>query len=251
VGPRRLIGLALVGWLAFAGPASAASPFANWAAIIVAGDWRAHSGAPSEVFDNARRDLATAFVRAGFSPNNIRQFSVHEARPGRPAKSKPANIADGLDELTHKASGGCLIYFTSHGTPDGVLVNDDIWPPSMLADLVDHTCGKRPTVVVVSACFSGVFAPTVGGPNRMVLTAARRDRASFGCGQEDRYTYFDACILSELPNAHDFGALGAAAQACVARREKALDADPPSEPQMDIGPVLRPLLPLYAFEKPH
>jgi len=249
---RRLIGFALVGWLAAASPAGAAGPLANWAAIIVAGDWRAHDGKPSKVFDNARRDLTTAFVRAGFSPDNIRQFSVHDAKAGLdgPAKSTPANIVDGLDAVTRKATGGCLIYFTSHGAPEGVVVGDDVWPPSLMAELVDNTCGKRPTVVIISACFSGVFVPTVGGPDRMVLTAARRDRASFGCGQEDRYTYFDTCILSELPGAHDFAALGAAAQACVARREKELGDSPPSQPQMDIGAILRPDLPLYAFNRP-
>ena len=39
-------------------PARAAAPFADWSVIIVAGDDHAHSGAHSEVFDNARRDLA-------------------------------------------------------------------------------------------------------------------------------------------------------------------------------------------------
>jgi hypothetical protein len=245
-----LIGYALIAWLASALPV-AASPFTHWAAIIVAGDWRAHDGAPSHVFDNARRDLTSAFIRAGFSPENIMQFSVHEARGGAegPMPSTPANIADGLHLLTQKATDGCLVYFTSHGAPDGVVVGDGLWPPSMMADLIDQTCGKRPTVVVVSACFSGIFVSTVGGSNRMVLTAARPDRASFGCGQEDRYTYFDACILDELPGAHDFLALGLAAQACVARREQALNASPPSEPQLDVGVNLRPDLPLYAFDK--
>ncbi|MBV9903036.1 MAG: peptidase C13, partial [Alphaproteobacteria bacterium] len=35
----------------FAAPAFAAG-FSDWAAIVVAGDWHSHSGAPSEVFDN-------------------------------------------------------------------------------------------------------------------------------------------------------------------------------------------------------
>jgi hypothetical protein len=81
----------------------------------------------------------------------------------------------------------------------------------------------------------------------MVLTAARPDRASFGCGESDRYTFFDTCMLHELPLAHDFAALGPAVQACVARREKDLGADPPSEPQLWIGSALAPELPLLAF----
>src|ERR1700759_2205452 len=94
-----------------------ANPFSDWAAIIVAGDWHAHSGAPSEVFDNARRDLSAAFVKAGFSPDHISQFSAHEAKPGPagPLKSDPDVITTELDHLTQRAPGGCLVFFTSHG----------------------------------------------------------------------------------------------------------------------------------------
>ena len=41
----------------FAVPAAAAG-FSDWAVLLVAGDDHAHSGAKSQVFDNARRDLA-------------------------------------------------------------------------------------------------------------------------------------------------------------------------------------------------
>ena len=43
-------------------------PFSDWAAVVVAGDWHAHSGGPSEAFDNARRDVSSALERAGFAP---------------------------------------------------------------------------------------------------------------------------------------------------------------------------------------
>ena len=250
---RRLISLVLLGWLALAWPACAqGGAFANWSAVIVAGDWHAHSGAPSEVFDNARRDLGKAFVAAGFAPDHIRQFSAHEAdgHAGAPLNSDPDLVHDQLIALTKAAGGGCLVYFTSHGAPEGILVGDDIWPPGVMAALVDDGCGARPTVVIVAACFSGVFVPALAGRNRMVLTAARADRASFGCGEADRYTFFDACVLGELPHAHDFIALGRAVQRCVARRERALGARPPSEPQLDVGLDLRLVLPLYAFTPP-
>ena len=250
----RRLGLALLAWLMLAAPAIAQSgPFSDWAAIIVAGDWRSHSGAPSEVFDNARRDLGKALIDVGFAPDHIRQFSAHEAKdgPDGPGPADANTIYRQLAALTRETSGGCLIYFTSHGGPEGVVVGDTVWPPSLMATLVDRTCGERPTVVVISACFSGIFVPTVGGPNRMILTAARRDRASFGCNPESRYTYFDTCVLSALPTVSDFVALGAAARVCVARREADTGVGPPSEPQMDIGAALRPLLPLYLFAKPH
>jgi hypothetical protein len=104
--------------------------------------------------------------------------------------------------------------------------------------------------VVISACFSGVFIPPLQKGDRLILTAARLDRASFGCGESDKYPYFDDCFLSSAPSAKDFAALGAAVQACVARKEKETGAEPASEPQVWIGPALRPMLPLYAFNRP-
>jgi hypothetical protein len=62
--------------------------------------------------------------------------------------------------------------------------------------MIDDVCGEKPTVVVLSSCFSGVFVPALARPDRIVLMAARRDRNSFGCGQTDRYPYFDKCVLS-------------------------------------------------------
>jgi hypothetical protein len=226
---------------------AAASPFADWSWVVVAGDWHAHSGGPSEAFDNARRDVIKEFEQAGFDAANLKQFSVRPERyaDDHPEKSAPQGIYDALSDLTAKAKGGCLIYFSSHGAPMGVVVDQQFLSPGVLANMVDTTCGKRPTVVIISACFSGVFVPLLSGSNRMVLTAARPDRSSFGCGEADKYPYFDQCVLETLPQAADFTALGTTVQACVAARETKEGMKPPSEPQLSIGPALRPMLPFY------
>ena len=244
-----LIGLLL---LAAAPAASAGSAFADWSWVVVAGDWHAHSGGPSEAFDNARRDVVAELEQEGFSPTNLKQFSVRPERyPDAHAdKSAPQAIYEALADLTTKAQGGCLIYFSSHGAPMGVVVDQQFLPPAVLASMVDSTCGKRPTVVIVSACFSGVFVPALAGSNRMVLTAARSDRSSFGCGEADKYPYFDQCVLETLPKVGDFAALGTTVQGCVAARETKEGMKPPSEPQLFIGPALKPMLPLYALGPP-
>lgn len=231
-------------------PASAASPFDNWAAIVVAGDYHtAHSGRETEAFDNARRDVSAALEKVGFSPANLREFSVRPERYAdtKPLKSDLGPIYESLRDLTAHATGGCLIYFTSHGSPEGVVVNDSLVPPPILDQLITQTCGKRPTVVIISACFSGVFVPVLADTNRMILTAARPDRSSFGCSESDKYPYFDTCFLKVFPTLHDFAALGPAVQACVARREEETGAEPASEPQLSVGASLRPTLPLFTF----
>jgi hypothetical protein len=215
------------------GPAAGAG-FSDWAVVIVAGDDHAHSGAPSQVFDNARRDLAKGFAGIGFSPANMVQFSVD---PGPDAQeTKVGAIANALWDLTSRAPGGCLIYFTSHGAYDkGILVNDDVLAPDKFATIVNNACGSKPSVIVMSACFSGQFVPALAGANRMVFTAARPDRTSFGCGESDHYTFFDTCFLQSLPQSGDFPGLAQATRACVSKREHDLGAEPPSEPQLSIG----------------
>jgi hypothetical protein len=238
-------------WLAAAG-AAAASPFGDWAAFVIAGDWHAHSGGPSEAFDNARRDVAQTLERAGFDPANVRQYSVRPERykDARLERSDLETLADSMDAGAARATGGCLVYFSSHGAPDGVVVGEDILPPAGLAAILDHACGTRPTVVVISACFSGVFVQPLAGANRMVLTAARADRSSFGCGEADRYPYFDQCFLQSAPGAKDFIALAKAVQACVAAREVKEGMKPPSQPQLYVGGGIKPLLPLYSLAIP-
>ena len=230
---------------------SLAAPFESWAAVVVAGDSKGSLGGPTEAFDNARRDIAKAFFGLGLAPGQIVQFSVRpEAeRSQKPQKSSVRGIYDSLGAMA-PAAAGCLVYFTSHGDPRGVLVDDQILPPSILGAMLDRSCGTKPTVVVISACFSGVFVPALAKPNRMILTAARPDRTSFGCGEADTYPYFDACFLSALSQVGDFIALGRAVGVCVRDREQEAGLSPPSEPQVWIGPQLRPLLPLLSFPAP-
>ena len=248
---RRFLAFLAAIWLGTASAAQAASPFADWSAIVVAGDWHASDGGPTEGFDNARRDVTLALGRAGFQAQNIRQFSVRPERykDTNPEKSEPRGIYLALSDLATRAQGGCLFYLTSHGLPQGAQVDQGILRPAVLATMLDRTCGKRPTVVVISACFSGVFVPALAASNRMVLTAARPDRTSFGCGQDNKYPYFDDCFLSSMPGSRDFGVLAGAVRECVRSREIAEKMTPPSEPQVWVGPQLRPMLPLYAFER--
>ena len=252
--------LAIIGLLAawFAGPVFAAdapaSPFNNWASVVVAGDWRAHDGGPTEAFDNARRDVAATLVALGFRPATMTQFST---RPELYADTGPERLTaqsmlDALKASAIKAPGGCLIYYTSHGAPSQGAVMDVMgkmymFSPSEMAALVEEACPNRPTIVIVSACFSGAFVPYLSGPQRMVMTAARPDRSSFGCSSEDKYPFFDACFLESVGTVRNFTALPPAIQSCVTQRETAMALSPPSEPQVSIDSSLRMRLGMMPF----
>lgn len=229
-----LIALLLFG----AGPALAESSLRDWAAVVISGDDEAaHARTHTEAFDNARRDLAHAFERLGISPANLAQFSVEPERHPDMAlgDDRLGGIARSLHTLAGRATDGCLVYLTSHGSEDGAVLGERLLTPAALAGVIDGACGARPSVVVISACYSGVFVPALAEPDRLVITAARRDRSSFGCGESDKYPFFDGCILQSLPHAGDFLILARQARACVARRERATGMRPPSEPQIVVG----------------
>ena len=210
--------------------------FSHWAVVLVAGDYRAHSGAPSKVFDNARHDLADAFAKIGFNKANMVQFSVDYDDNTR--HSDIGEIASAMQTVGSRAKDGCLIYFTSHGTPDGIIVGNAVLGGSQMKEMVSNACGSRPSVIVMSACYSGQFVAPLQADNRIIMTAARPDRTSFGCGEMDHYTFFDDCFLRSLAMAGDFPSLGGLAQRCVAEREVQMKATPPSEPQVSVGPQM-------------
>ena len=246
----RLALAAVVALLALAvrAPAWSAGPFSDWAAVVVAGDWRASGGGETQAFENARRDVAQALIGAGFAPQNLRTLSLSEGAPEADRTTR-RNLVDALRETANRGKGGCLFYITSHGSPAGaVLGREGLLAPRVLDNLLEQTCANRPTVIFVSACYSGVYVPALAAPNRYVLTAARPDRSSFGCGVSDRYPFFDACVLESWPQARDFLALGRAVQSCVARREQEMNLSPPSEPQLSAGARIRALLPLLPLQ---
>ena len=86
-----------------------------------------------------------------------------------------------------------FLILTSHGSPDGLAVTagrrTEILKPSTLAEML-HQTGVRHKVVIISACYSGVFIPRLANADTLVITAADADHASFGCEDKAKWTYF-------------------------------------------------------------
>ncbi|KQY96659.1 C13 family peptidase [Brevundimonas sp. Root1423] len=250
----RVFVIVLAMWIALASPAAAqagripSSRFEGWTSAIIAADWRDGRGRPIEAFDNARRDLVKGFLGAGFPRATMVDYSL---RPDAPTPATPQIVLDGLYDAATRGSAGCLLYFTSHGVPTAMVFGDaPRMTPDMMVNIVRRACGARPTVVIVSACYSGIFVNTLSAPNRMVLTAASRERTSFGCGADETYPWFDGCVIEALPSATDFLALAAGARACVARKEQEHAVALPSEPQLFVGSEMQLRLPTLRFNRP-
>ena len=109
--------------------------------------------------------------------------------------------------------------------------------PDDLNGLLDGHCADRPTVVIASGCFSGIFAGGRSMPaaNCTILTAARSDRTSFGCNASRQFTVFDQCVLESLDRGQSWQAVMERTRACVTRNENEANVSPPSEPQLYVG----------------
>lgn len=213
----------------------AAAPLAGgtWQVVLAAGDDQ------QPVFDEATIALAKRLQAAGVPARDIHRLSASRAQFGHGVEPATAeNLLRQIAGLPARAGDRCFIFLTSHGE-----YNAGLWlarshralHPEELAQALSKGCAAVPTVVVVSSCYSGGFAKgPVRKPNRIILTASRRDRPSFGCQVERTYSFFDGCFLGALPHAANWEAVFGATRRCVALEEKALD-ERPSDPQAYFG----------------
>jgi hypothetical protein len=138
-----------------------------------------------------------------------------------------------------------FLILTSHGSPAGVAVKagrlTQTLTPSKLADMLAWT-GVRHKVVVISACYSGVFIPRLANPNMLVITAADADHQSFGCRDKARWTYFgDAFFNVAIRQSNSLSDAFFVARALIQRRELQEQIEP-SNPLMAGGANVQPLL---------
>lgn len=133
-----------------------------------------------------------------------------------------------------------LLYLTSHGSREHALSlqlegmpDAELLPGELRAAL--DAAGIRHRLLIVSACYSGGFIPALASPDTLVITAAHRDRPSFGCGDSASATYFGRALLVEAFN-RDEGLREAFeyARRQVSRRET-LEGHEPSRPQLSLG----------------
>ncbi len=101
-----------------------------------------------------------------------------------------------------------LLFLTSHGSSDHVLsVSMDPLPLDQIgpADLSDvlQAAHIRNKVLIVSACYSGGFIKPLQDDATMIITAAREDRSSFGCGTDSDITDFGRAFFVEGLNHTD------------------------------------------------
>ena len=136
-----------------------------------------------------------------------------------------------------------FLFLTSHGS-ETHRFSLELWPlsfkeldPVRLRKLLDES-GIKHRVVVVSACYSGGFINALKNDDTLVISASAPDKNSFGCGNENDWTYFGNAYFNEaLRNTFSFTKAFDIAKPVIAAREKKEDFEP-SNPQMALGAAI-------------
>ena len=204
--------------------------------------------------DVFRNELAGALRVTGnalpLDGGTVRLINSRETAETVPLASRQnfAAAVRGIAAVMDKEEDVLFLFMTSHGEKRsfGLQLPSAIvrLRPSEVAAVLDRE-GIKNRVVIVSACYSGIFVKPLANANTIVLTAADAKSASFGCAEGREWTYFgDALFQHSLKPGTDFRTAFAKARGLIAQWEKR-DRFAPSNPQGHFGEALmRKLAPL-------
>lgn len=215
-------------------PIAALSP-KRWHVFLVAADNE------QPVFDRAISRMGMQYRDLyGIEPH---RYSTKPAQNTGTGTSSLSAVRATIASIHLQPDDGCYFFFTSHGSQLGLVMKADVrLSPFRLNTFLDETCGARPTVVVISGCYTGVFlTPGMAKENRILISAARSDRTSFGCDASEEYTVFDRCLIERWEGSRTWQILYENVVACVKNTETTRRFSPPSEPQAFFGRLMRDL----------
>ena len=196
------------------------------------------------VFGREAREAARVLERRYDAVGHTIVLAGSDGRaPSDLPRGSPGNIATALAriaELMDKKEDVLVLYTTSHGGPLGIIYNDGdqgfgAISPVRLAGMLD-SLGLARRLVMISACYSGVFIPALASDDSVVITAASSDRTSFGCQADSDWTFFgDALINNALRKPQGIAAADVEAAVLISSWERK-GSLLPSQPQIAIGP---------------
>ena len=136
-----------------------------------------------------------------------------------------------------------VLTLTSHGSREGLAVTNGSLPllqlgPTELRQALDEA-GIKWRVLIVSACYSGVFLEPLETDSTLIATASDSEHSSFGCADDRDLTYFgEAFFKDSIPTTPSLEAAFKKAADLIQRRETAEHLEH-SNPQLYVGPAIR------------
>jgi hypothetical protein len=165
-----------------------------------------------------------------------------------------SHVLRGIAQKMNFEEDVLLLTMTSHGSREGFaleygpLVERTLQPQTLKAML--DSFGFKNRIVIVSACYSGVFIPALEDSRTMVITAASATRTSFGCADDRDWTYFgDAFFAHGLTETPSLTQAYEKARTLIGEWEKK-EKSTPSDPQIFVGEELRRRFPALVGAAP-
>lgn len=105
-----------------------------------------------------------------------------------------------IAELMDRNEDALVLYTTSHGAPFGLTYHYGdtgygILSPARLKAVLGEL-GIERRVLIVSACYSGIFIPELASPDSAIMTAAAGNRTSFGCEADNDWTFYGDAMIN-------------------------------------------------------
>src|SRR6266404_1539990 len=146
----------------------------------------------------------------------------------------------GMAERMDTGKDVLFLSISSHGSQEpSIAVSNSGFPLTSLTpeDLEEalRESGIQWRVIMISACYAGGFIDALRDPKTIVITAAAKDRTSFGCSNDSDLTYFgEAFYRDALPGAKSLHEAFEAAKKAITEREHR-EHETPSNPQAYFG----------------
>ena len=181
--------------------------------------------------------------RLGTGPRSLELINDYQDRESFPlatqvslryALSETGRVMDPNEDVL-------VLLLTSHGSREGgIYIRNGVssmatdLPPMDVRSALDDS-GIKWRIVIVSACYSGIFVEPLKTDTTAIITAADSTHTSFGCADDRDLTYFGEAFLRDaMPKAATLQAAFELARQDIAQRERA-EKLTPSNPQLWVG----------------
>ena len=196
-----------------------------------------------------RNDVLTAErVARAIDPGAI-VFKLSNPAPGQ-AADWPYATSENIDLVLKKVGAlarpqdKVIVLISTHGNVDFLSINfSNTYYPHINANMLNQSLAAlrgTPTLILISACYSGSFVEPLSAASRVILTASAKDRGSFGCQFHSTNTHFVDALLNQ-PSLSDrsIAQLMEQAKIDVDRRETKQKLSPSSSPQIFVGSAVK------------
>jgi hypothetical protein len=113
-----------------------------------------------------------------------------------------ARALAGVASLMDRDEDVLVLYVTSHGSPRAGLNFRDpergeaVIAPAQLAAMLDQP-GIENRLIILQACYSGQFVPSLKRPRAVVATSSSSMTPSFGCSAGNDWTFFGYALINQ------------------------------------------------------